>query len=212
MSALSTGTHQSRACHARARCDRLDDSPRTASNVLVHFAFPFTRSVAIEKVHKGATGSRAFRGRPQICFLRQVRHRRCPTRYYPAPVKPTAPKFDARIAELPTHHHGIKAAPLDAGRAAVYSLGYSDPNQLQPHQPHQGGCHEHRHHQTETRQGFEGVSGQEASHADRRQMGRGQERQDLRGRRPGDARDHRPRPRRRQSRHRPCGEGGAEGV
>jgi hypothetical protein len=41
-------------------------------------------------------------------------------------------KIRREIAELPTHHHGIKAAaaPLDAGRAAVYSSGYSDPNQL----------------------------------------------------------------------------------
>jgi phenylacetaldehyde dehydrogenase len=41
-------------------------------------------------------------------------------------------------------------------------------------------------------------------------MGRGQERQDLRGRGSGDARNHRARPCGRQSRYRPCGEGGAE--
>ena len=40
----------------------------------------------------------------------------------------------------------------------------------------------------------------------------GQERQDFRSRGPGDARDHRSCAGRRQSRHQPCGEGGAEGV
>jgi hypothetical protein len=40
-------------------------------------------------------------------------------------------KIHREIAELLTHRHGIKPAPpLDASRAAVYSSGYSDPNQL----------------------------------------------------------------------------------
>jgi hypothetical protein len=45
--------------------------------------------------------------------------------YYARPAK-----IRREIAELPTHHYGRKPPPLDAGRAAVYSLGYSDPNQL----------------------------------------------------------------------------------
>jgi hypothetical protein len=50
-------------------------------------------------------------------------------------------KIRREIAELPTHHYVIKRAParmLDAGRAAVYSLGYSDPRSSNPHQPYLG--------------------------------------------------------------------------
>jgi hypothetical protein len=90
---------------------------------------------------------------------------------------PTAQSFGARSPNFRLTTMGSRQPPLDAGRAAVYSSGYSDPNQLKFHQPHQGGCHEYRHRQTEAWQRLEGVSGQEASHADRRQMGRGQERQ-----------------------------------
>jgi hypothetical protein len=103
-------------------------------------------------------------------------------------------------------------AALDASRRAVYSLGYSNPISSNPINSISGGRHEHRHFQTEAWQRVEGVSGQETSHADRRQMGRGQERQDVRGRGSGDARSHRPRPGGRQSRHRPRGGGGSEGV
>src|SRR5580692_6268831 len=60
--------------------------------------------------------------------------------------------FGARSPNFRRTTMGSSGAPLDAGRAAVYSLGYSDPNQLKSHQPHQGGRHEHRRFQTEASQ------------------------------------------------------------
>lgn len=73
----------------------------------------------------------------------------------------------------------------------------------------QGGPHEHRDPQAGPRLGRHGIPRQEAQDVDRREMGRGQERQDLAGRGSGDPGGRRACAGRRQGRHRPRREGGA---